>query len=440
MLQKNPFIYGNPVAPDQLIGRKRELRQIAGRILTGQSAIITGSPRSGKTSLLRILRAPEAADYFGDEVDKLIFSYWDACTCDPEFTQTQFWERVLKPLIERIKDQEGQDSSLFKDYQTCQENNFESGELEKLFVQIKKFNWKFVLIIDEFDLLLHHPILNGAKFFGGLRVQTDASQGTLVLVLTANISRRRFHKKACHFTGGSPYFNFADEIVLGALPETEIDELLRRGCDHFNQSDYRFIKEIAGRHPYLLQVAASLLWDAYENGNAKDAGKRQQQLKEEFYYKVEEILRNIWDSWSSDMQIAFNSVILSQKGELKKKFPKKRYKSEEWIELNKYGFLTSSCKTKLDGFISFLKLDYCKWQVYPRIFLDKSQNSDVPPIDLPTPVPDNRGALRIIIAILGFIVAFAGIVIKYGEKLAFTFGYDSLGETLRSLCEFLWLC
>ena len=373
---RNPFIHGSPLMPDQLRGRKKELRQIARRILTGQSTIITGSPRSGKTSLLRLLSASEyeavaseyAAEYFGDEADKLIFSYWDACTCAPEFTQTQFWERVLKPLRERIKDQEGQDSSLFKDYQTYQENNFESSELEKLFMQIKRFNWKLVLIIDEFDLLLHHPILNSATFFGGLRVQTDASQGTLVLVLTANISRRRFHKKACHFTGGSPYFNFADEIVLGALPETDIDELLHQGSNYFTKSDYRFLKDIAGGHPYLLQVAASLLWDAYENGNVKDASQRQL-LEEEFYHKVEEILGNIWDSWSSEMQIAFNSVVLSQNGESEKIFSQKHYKSEQWRELERNGFLTSSCKNQLGEFINRFKSNYCKWQVYPRIFL-----------------------------------------------------------------------
>jgi tetratricopeptide (TPR) repeat protein len=105
---RNPFIHGSPLMPDQLIGRKRELRQVVGRIITGQSAIITGSPRSGKTSLLRSLSATEyAAEYFGDEADNLIFSYWDACTCDPEFTQTQFWERILKPLKEASEENTG---------------------------------------------------------------------------------------------------------------------------------------------------------------------------------------------------------------------------------------------------------------------------------------------------------------------------------------------
>jgi tetratricopeptide (TPR) repeat protein len=449
---RNPFIHGSSIMPDQMIGRKKELRQITGRILNGQSTIITGSSRSGKTSLLRSLSASEyATDYFDDEADKFIFSYWDACTSDPKLTQAQFWERVLKPLQERIKDQEEQDSSLFKDYQACQENKFESGELENLFLQIKKLNWKLVLIIDEFDSLLHHRILNSAEFFGGLRVLADAAQGTLVLVLTANISRKRFHKEACSFTTGSPYFNFADEIVLGALPETDIDELLHQGSNYFTKSDYLFIKEIAGGHPYLLQVAASLLWDVYENGNIKNAKKRQQYLENEFYNKVEEILGNIWHSWSPDMQRAFYSVVQSQKEESENLFPQKRYKSEQWRELERYGFLTSSCKNQLGEFINRFKSNYCKWQVYPRIFLlfDKPIQSPEysspgveiePPKDVLIKPKKPKGAFGIITAILGFIAVFAGFTFKYGEKLAFALGYESLGETLRWLCNLLWLC
>ena len=54
----NPFFCGNPVPPDQFIGRRREVHRIAGRIANrGQSTAIVGEPRSGKTSLLLYLSA-----------------------------------------------------------------------------------------------------------------------------------------------------------------------------------------------------------------------------------------------------------------------------------------------------------------------------------------------------------------------------------------------
>lgn len=43
MSNSNPFFYGNPVSPNQLIGREKELRRIMGRIVNqGPSTAITG--------------------------------------------------------------------------------------------------------------------------------------------------------------------------------------------------------------------------------------------------------------------------------------------------------------------------------------------------------------------------------------------------------------
>ena len=55
----NPFCAGDPVEPREFLNRKRELRRITSRILSGQSVAIFGEPRSGKTSLLLYLAAPE---------------------------------------------------------------------------------------------------------------------------------------------------------------------------------------------------------------------------------------------------------------------------------------------------------------------------------------------------------------------------------------------
>ncbi|RKZ92234.1 MAG: hypothetical protein DRR19_04820 [Candidatus Parabeggiatoa sp. nov. 1] len=289
MAHNNPFIYGNPVAPEQLIGRDKELRHIARRIGTGQSTIITGSPRCGKTSVLDYLSAPEKqVALYGDEADNLVFSYLGAYECGPEFSQAQFWHQVLRPLQERIVAQ-GTDSPLFKAYQIGEENHFESYELGKLIAQIKKANWRLVLLIDEFDSLLHHPILNSAEFFGGLRTQVSRGKNALVLVITANISRSQFHEKTQRLNPmGSPYFNFTEEVVLGALPDTEIDKLLHQGDAYFTDEDRSFLKEVAGGHPYLLKVAASNLWAEYEHGNEKKPIKRQQRVRQLIFDKFKE--------------------------------------------------------------------------------------------------------------------------------------------------------
>jgi archaellum biogenesis ATPase FlaH len=365
MPHNNPFIYGNPVAPDQLLGRKKELRQIAGRIYTGQSTLITGSPRSGKTSVLEYLIAPEKqAELYGDRADQLSFSFLDAYTMAAEFDQPQFWEAALAPLKERIS---ADNSPLESEtYQLCQDNKFGSFVLEKLIAQIRKKNWQLVIIIDGFDVLLHHPILNRAEFFGGLRLLTSRSQGTLTLVITSNASQTRLHQETQLFNRtGSAYFNFMGEIILGALDEAQINELLHPTEIDFSDNDYRFIKDIAGGHPYLLQVAASVLWETYENKLKK--GVRQQYALQEFYLKVKDMLNGTWQSWDEEMHKAVTSVALAHLENWNIVFPKKYVDIKSIIssipsnpnleELEKYGFLTKDRRIR-GG-----------WRISPTIFL-----------------------------------------------------------------------
>ncbi len=378
MPHNNPFIYGNPVAPAKLLGRKRELRQIAGRIYTGQSSIITGLPRSGKTSVLEYLNAPEKrAELYGDKADKLIFSYWDACTCSPEFTQAQFWEYVLKPIQERIAPQ-NTNSPLDKAYETCQANDFEPYELEKLIAEIKKANCKLLILIDEFDQILDSSFsLYTPDFLGGLRSQVQRGKGALVLVITANISRSQLNEETRHFRKsetGSDYLNHLEEIVLGALSNSEIDELLHQGDIHFTDDDRRFIKDIAGGYPYLLEVAASILWEIYEE--KKVLINPHQHVKRELYLKVADTLNAIWKSWPqlmikehfTSLQKVVISVALAEVKKWKINFKKqginidhitKRFngKEAELRQLERYGFLIKDTAI-LGG-----------WRIYPKIFL-----------------------------------------------------------------------
>jgi len=308
----NPFIHGNPVAPEQLIGRDGKLRRIAGRIISGQSTIITGLPHSGKTSVLQgLIVSPNeqrAKTLYGDDVNQLIFSYLDAFKTT-QFDKIQFWKSVLKPLKERIIAQKT-NTPLSQAYQNCQDNQFKTDELEKLIGQINQANWRLVLLIDDFQALLDNSILtkNQGEFFASLRVLlvSPKNKGALVLVITGALSRSQLNKQAPKSGRGSPYFNIFDEIVLEALPESNVDELLAQGKPNFTDEDCCFIKDIAGGHPYFLQVAASILWESYEDGNENE----RQRMKDVFYSKVEETLTDIWNAWDKEKQNTFTSVAL----------------------------------------------------------------------------------------------------------------------------------
>jgi hypothetical protein len=357
----NPFFYGNPVSPDQFIGRKAEVRRVVGRIVNGgQSSAITGTFRSGKTSILEYLAAPEKqTEFYGAYT--LIFSYWDANTLSIECEQSQFWGDVLEPLQKRIA--EMPDSSLFKAYQACQENHF--ANLEELIAQIGNMNWQLILMIDEFDALLDRPHLNNTEFFGGLRQLASRSRGALVLVMTTNISLTELHQQTKPFRSGSPYFNFLDEIVLGPLSDSDVEELLRQGDTDFSDDDRRFIKKITGEHPYLLQVAASALWESYKNGNEDDPIKRQQQAKQDFYDRTKATLNDIWQSWLPTTRKAFIAVALIKLETLRTSLKIQPIDIKGFIN-DEPGFKQTLKELEKQGFV---KDDNGDWRVRPTIFL-----------------------------------------------------------------------
>jgi len=289
MSHNNPFIHGNPVSPEQFIGRDTEVRRIVGRILTGQSTAITGSPRSGKTSILQYLIAPEKKTilYGDDEAEQLIFSYVDAGTLESEIGLTQFWAIVLKPFKKLLLTKHA-NSALSQTFQAFEKNGFlQEDEFEELVAKIQQIGWRFVVLLDEFEFLLHHPNLNSVKFFGTLRKRFSLSKGAFVLVTTASISRQQLNQNTQELNPtGSPYFNFIEEVILGTLSNTQIDELLYRNNDDFTKDDRRFIKSIARGHPYHLQLAASILWEIYEVSDEDDPLKRQKRVKQRFYEEI----------------------------------------------------------------------------------------------------------------------------------------------------------
>jgi len=173
-------------------------------------------------------------------------------------------------------------------------------------------DWRLVLMLDEFDVLLYHPILNCAEFFGGLRSLASLSRGALTLVIASSQPLAALNQEAQQFSRtGSPYFNILSEIALRPFPTEDITNLLRWAGDRFTSQDRRFLTEVAGGHPYLLQVAAGMLWEAYEDGECESEQLRQQ-AGENFYDEVSSTLENIWRSWSPVMQRAFAAVALGQ--------------------------------------------------------------------------------------------------------------------------------
>jgi len=286
------------IVSDKLTGREKEIRHIAGQIMEGQSSAIIGAFENERTLILDALRNPEL---YGDNADRLIFSLLDISSLNINCTPQQFWDKALKPLQDKIADESG--SELSKAYQACQDNQFENFYLDKLFAQLKPENWRLVLMLDRFEALLHRTNLESPEFLGGLRMLASSRYPSpLSLIIAGDISLHQDTKDLNPM--GSPYLNFIEsgEITLGALSESEIDELLNQSEQQFTDEERQFIKDVAGGHPHLLQLAVSALWNAYEEENPL---KSAEQL---FYNRTKSMLNNMLQSWSANTRQAFFSV------------------------------------------------------------------------------------------------------------------------------------
>jgi hypothetical protein len=75
--------------------------------------------------------------------------------------------------------------------------------------------------------------------------------------------------------------------------------------------DRRLIETIGGGHPYLLQVAAAEMWEAYAEG-IDDAYTRWKQVGTQIYEEATTTLEDIWRLWSPQMRMALTAAALPQ--------------------------------------------------------------------------------------------------------------------------------
>jgi hypothetical protein len=275
------FQVGNPVSPSLFLNRRRELRRTISRLLQGQCTAIVGEPSTGKSSFLLYLESPENRQaLYGERAEHLLFSYLNSQSLGGQFTPAQFWEHALTPVREEwVLPQPA--TPVGQQYTICQENGFGTFTLEVLFRRLHEANRRLVLLLDEFDLYLHHPILNSAEFFGGLRALASRCE-SLSLIIASRLSLTRLNEETLAFNPtGSPYFNIFIELTLTDLPEKDVESLLRKG-DRFTDADRIAIRRLAGRHPFLLQAAAEAMWDAYAE-KIYDSEKRRQFIGDRLY-------------------------------------------------------------------------------------------------------------------------------------------------------------
>jgi hypothetical protein len=257
----NPFRYGKPVPPERFIGREDTQRTIFGRLNNGESTAIVGEPHIGKSSFLRYIRDERARnDWLGDQAAQYAFVDIDCHLLPSSFQPADFWEEVVNRVEETFTGE-----TLQRPIEAVRRATFDSFELKRLFEALGRHRKRAVIMVDEFDVLLHHENFNTAEFFGALRalaIQTDGlAMLTASRMMVGEMNRRSQEINPL----GSPFFNNLIEVRLLPLRPIEVEHLIDQTLEAtgvtFSAEDRAYIMRSSGRHPFLVQIAAAAVFE-----------------------------------------------------------------------------------------------------------------------------------------------------------------------------------
>lgn len=306
----NPFIYDRPVPPLSFFGRRDMLRAVFSKLYTGQSVAILGEPHIGKSSLLNYLADEAVRERWLSGAPAWYFFTMVDCQAIPaEATPADFWREALTALPYAINH-----DLLTSMWHVAADNLFGAFVLDQLFRMVAQAGWRVVLALDHFEALLNdHPHFN-AEFFGALRAHA-ANTGALSLIVTSRAALATIHQHLhCLNPHDFPFFN--SFIDLRLLPFTTeeydklVDTLLAGTGVSFSEMDNAFILDIAGRQPFLTQVAAAGLFDAY--GAKLSATARYFAAGKLFHDRAESHFAALWSLLSPTDQTALVLLTLPE--------------------------------------------------------------------------------------------------------------------------------
>jgi hypothetical protein len=253
-------------------GRQKELQAICNYLLAEppQSCAIIGETFMGKTTLLRALNDLNGPQLLNDlnVHNALTFVYLDcnsylASAHLGEYTSAQFWwdlyneMQVALNLNRQSKASKQQINERKSPIDTAFEIKSEIVEI------LRGMKHPVVFLFDNFEGVAHLPLHNSEwlRSMSQLQCAYVVSSRHLLYLLY------QYHPE--RIVNPSPLWNiFTEPIYLGLMAEKEVDEYLneaKREADrlgsHWTQEDISFLLNRIGRHPELLRIACSRLFE-----------------------------------------------------------------------------------------------------------------------------------------------------------------------------------
>lgn len=295
---QNPFFNRHRITdPACFFGRTAQMEALYSAIATRQCRSVVGERKLGKSSLLTCISHADTLRRYGLDPNRQLVMYFDLEAMSSAGVQ-DFWVEVLEALLARLPEGE-----LAASVQRVLDSDVRFMTVRRLLRRVRDAGFDVTLGLDEFESLARNPNFD-TDFYGELR----SLAGELGLVYLTASKRSLYELTYEHAdTLSSPFFNIFSELPLGLMSEAEarqmLVELSARGGTAFCNQEVDFALELAGAHPFFLQIAGFHLYDTPGRGQPRSA-EGYQQIRKRFLAEAHDHYRYLWSQLTSTQQMA----------------------------------------------------------------------------------------------------------------------------------------
>ena len=364
---RNPFTVGQPVAPENFVGRKSLIAIAFDQIYQRSNLAVWGGPGMGKTSFLQLLTSEEVWQSKNLNPSAAVIIYLNCQEINP-FMPASFWRRIINLIREKTKDNSIlqpiirdllKRPKITKDYLRF--------VLKKLGEQ-EKF---LVLLLDDYDATFRcHSQYTETEveiFLSECRnlAYHCSERKHLSMIVT---SLRRLNETGPGLTQDkSPWYNHYVFQPLKPLNQKEVEILLSKMemppalCDG--------IQEIAGGNPLLLQNAGFLYYDKMRSEETLSAEK----FTRDLITATEHLFQ---DTWQLANELEQTLLMLISLSNLEGRVQNKRYnlgdiniifgqKYRELIDLEERGVIKRT--TEQENSVYLFSSTIMEWWVIKEV-------------------------------------------------------------------------
>ena len=287
--------------PGYFFGREREIEALYSAVLTRQCRAIVGERKMGKSSLLTHIAHPDTLRQHGLQPERFIFVYIDLEGM-ASIQRDEFWPEVLDQIALAMPPNDLKDQFS----KAALESDVRFMQVRRLLRRLSAANLQLVLMLDEFESLANNNAFD-PSFYGELR----SLAGELGVVYLTASKRSLYELTYQHSdTLSSPFFNIFSEVRLSLMPKEEAKSLVRGlaalTAKPFSEDQIERLIELAGHHPFFLQLAGAYLETALADPDSPPEPLPETWLliRRRFLAEAEDHYRYLWSQLDGAEQSA----------------------------------------------------------------------------------------------------------------------------------------